>query len=330
MTCDKSSKLWNRRFAISMVVMLFACASRLSFAKEDVEVRASFELPRHDKISYGAVNLTDRDMKTAWCASRHENDKREMEIVIDSQAPIGGVGLINGYAKSDSLYKANYRVRRLKVLTESGELGNMEIKDSSIPQWVEFPATVQGRIKLVIYDYYKGNRYNDVCVTELTTDRATSEALANLLLLVRASTNGARSAATSMAALKDFVERYYVSGKQNRAFWNALKVISSNADAGSLRLVLDLSFYAQAGRTIDVELSEGLRDQIVQFIERSPLSVIEVLGDSEQLMRERIVDAYVLFIDPFGSKGFEEMMSHNAALRKLNDAIQEFSKEASR
>ena len=75
---------------------------------------------------------------------------------------------------------------------------------------------------------------------------------------------------------------------------------------------------------MDAELAEGLRDQIVPFIERNREAVITTLGEKQKLMRERIVSAYVQSKDPYSEQKRSELPKRSPALTKLGKTVGEF------
>ncbi len=79
--------------------------------------------------------------------------------------------LINGYARSEEIYKANNRVRKIEVAFDGKKYPiEMEFKDMVMhPQIIEFhqPITAE-KVRITILDVYQGSKYNDTCISEIS------------------------------------------------------------------------------------------------------------------------------------------------------------------
>jgi hypothetical protein len=73
--------------------------------------------------------------------------------------------IVNGFVKADrqDLFYANSRIKTISIVTEIGTW-DFELCDNPNPQIIQLPVTVKGKVKLIIKDVYKGEKYNDVCL----------------------------------------------------------------------------------------------------------------------------------------------------------------------
>jgi hypothetical protein len=146
------------------------------------------------------------------------------------------------------------------------------------------------------------------------------EALAYLERIAPSSAAADAPAARSSQQIQEvvgaYVRRYYDAHPE--AFWGALSARLHQQNERALRLLLDLLHYFD--RHTDVicaEATETLRDQIIPFFDAAPETVLAVAQDPEQKSRERIRSAWIMFIDPLGPAGLDELRSQWPALAEL-------------
>ena len=150
------------------------------------------------KDRYYGENVIDGDINTAWVEEgfamdeQDESDSSEkgigewIKIYIiaqvfnsdtDPSMPIhylqsmhlSGIKIINGYAKSEEIYKANNRVKTVEVILTDGSSYIFDLKDDTLDfQTLDFGKEVETRdVTIKILDIYEGTKYNDTCISEV-------------------------------------------------------------------------------------------------------------------------------------------------------------------
>jgi hypothetical protein len=152
---------------------------------------------------YDAKKMFDGDLSTAWCFKR--SDKEEfVEISLDPMPVVGYISVMNGYLKNKAVYDANGKVTEFDVTTrcenkesclsscnEYAKILKEESKKNfkpDIPVWsdkiykdpikevnqpildldrVGVPLPVGCWIKIIIKSTAKGNKSDDVCISEM-------------------------------------------------------------------------------------------------------------------------------------------------------------------
>lgn len=145
---------------------------------------------------YGAQNLFDRDKNTCWAEGVKGPGVKEY-IYLDTPSNALGISIINGYAKSERMFKKNNRVKNIQItlykLThpKKGKITELytpmkakkisppykrQLKDSDSPQQIYFPKQWKNLIKnnkttaiqIKILSVYKGRKGNDTCLSEIS------------------------------------------------------------------------------------------------------------------------------------------------------------------
>ena len=152
---------------------------------------------------YDARNMFDGDLSTAWCFKKR--DKEEfVEISLDPMPVVGYISVMNGYLKNKAVYDANGKVTEFDVTTKCKNKGGcssmcedyarMLQEDSKknfkpdIPVWNDriqkdplgetnktildleregMPLPNDCWIKIIIKSTVKGNKSDDVCISEM-------------------------------------------------------------------------------------------------------------------------------------------------------------------
>lgn len=168
------------------------------------EVSVSSTLSGQGSADYSKRNMFDRDMATAWVEGVQGDGTGEwIEVELNGYS-IDFIGIINGYAKDESAYIENSRIRKLKyeiILDEEGPYyhdyyenieGTVELPDLS---WAEIENNDFSEIVLEVYfggsllpvkrirleavEVYPGTMYEDLCITELFISGHTWEEIEN-------------------------------------------------------------------------------------------------------------------------------------------------------
>ena len=159
--------------------------------KGSYAVEVSSELPSTKSWNYSKNNLIDGDLTTAWVeGSKGFGIGEEINIEVEPKRGISYIGLINGFTLNEKTYYENARVKKLKleIITYEDSFIKLEqpyVKDFDIPDisytyfdednYSKFqiplfncgePPNIK-KIKIKILDIYPGNKYEDLCISEI-------------------------------------------------------------------------------------------------------------------------------------------------------------------
>jgi hypothetical protein len=145
----------------------FDCASGYT-------VTASSELPGSGNVTYSVDHILKDDAK-AWSEGADGDGLNEsIEFTITDNFLIGNsYQLRNGFVNSASLWKANNRVKSFEVMVNDKTIATVTLKDiigyqyfAIIPPFIKDLDVKKGdRIKFIIKDVYKGDKYNDTVIS---------------------------------------------------------------------------------------------------------------------------------------------------------------------
>lgn len=145
-------------------------------------ISSSSNLTSSKDISYTAENAHDFDYTTAWVEGKDSYGIGEyLEYYFyypDSSLPGLGINqliIVNGYRKSDALWKANSRVKQFKMYLNDKPIAFISLKDTHLTQFVDFPCIFfevgkMTKIRFEIIDIFKGEKYKDTAISELLFD----------------------------------------------------------------------------------------------------------------------------------------------------------------
>ena len=158
----------------------FYCASGLGIQKATSELK-----PEHG-ISYRASNAHDLSYKTAWIEGVPGYGVGEsITYTFPPENPrITKVIIINGYVKSNKVWKENSRVKKLKMYVNGKPYAILNLEDSKKEQTFDIETIGYGdrkdlkalvkkpviHIKFEIADVYPGEKYDDTAITEIYFD----------------------------------------------------------------------------------------------------------------------------------------------------------------
>jgi hypothetical protein len=136
---------------------------------------ASAWLPPSRVAEYFPPQAIDGRMNTAWCAPGG-TELPSLSLDLLEPTTLEALTIVPGYAKSETVFRDNARVARIRVQLErsscSGEPApppfEAELSDSMEPQRVAVPrgsGKVCG-VKITVLSVRPGRRYQDVCVAE--------------------------------------------------------------------------------------------------------------------------------------------------------------------
>lgn len=150
------------------------------------KVSASSYLKTQGKTSYIPENSHDFDYKNAWVEGVEGYGVGEfLEFSFPQENPrITKISIVNGYVKSEKAWKANSRVKKLKMYIDDKPYAILDLKDqratnhfrvdpignddrdnydelSKLPDWT---------IKFEILEVYPGESYDDTVISEIYFD----------------------------------------------------------------------------------------------------------------------------------------------------------------
>ena len=119
---------------------------------------------------YGALNVIDGDIATAWVEGISGYGEGELlEFVSGEMQHVSGVMIVNGYDKDEDLYVKNSRVKEIEAIFDDGSSERLILEDEyGIYQDLEFEHPVDTTsVKLKILSVYSGTEYDDTCISEV-------------------------------------------------------------------------------------------------------------------------------------------------------------------
>lgn len=137
--------------------------------------------------SYSPENAHDSKKDTVWVEGAEGSGIGEKIVVtfdltdrerypasyIDDYPQLGidSVSIINGFARTDELWRANGRVKKLKVFFDGRYRGEITLQDTPEARWHDLPkmAFVPGRsheVAFEIAEVYPGTKYEDTAIAD--------------------------------------------------------------------------------------------------------------------------------------------------------------------
>jgi hypothetical protein len=133
-----------------------------------VRARASSTNPNQPR--YRVASIQDGNRATAWNSNGDRLDSNvgvSVTFTFDRPVKLARITMINGYVRTKVLYRGNERVARLTVQADSAEAA-WDVKDSDQPQSLDLAPLPTNKVTLVVDAVYPGNKYRDVCITEVS------------------------------------------------------------------------------------------------------------------------------------------------------------------
>lgn len=118
-------------------------------------------------VKHHLANLFDKKPATAWVPINAQNALINIQLYVEYK--VDGVEITNGYAKSESLFKKNSRAKTLRLVFSDGSEQHINLKDTMTPQYVAIGKNAK-LLRFQVVDVYKGEQYQDLCISELRVD----------------------------------------------------------------------------------------------------------------------------------------------------------------
>lgn len=119
---------------------------------------------------YPPINAVDDNVNTAWVEGAEGDGIGEwLEFEAAGIHEVSGIKLINGYAKSEDLYYANNRIKKLRIELPGVTTIEKSLEDGIFDyQIIDFEKVIDVKnIIITILEVYPGNKYNDTCISEI-------------------------------------------------------------------------------------------------------------------------------------------------------------------
>lgn len=133
-------------------------------------VGASSERPPSGEATYGADNLVDQDVTTAWSHDPAVEAAADVDLALALEEPawVTALTFANGAQSDDLAFTADGRILRLRVLVDGDAAAELQLLDQSGLQRVELPEPLLvDTIRLVVLEAVAGDTYDEISLSEI-------------------------------------------------------------------------------------------------------------------------------------------------------------------
>lgn len=156
---------------------LYGCSCSWYCGGSVKSVAASSHLQRIGAFSYEAGNAHDFNHETVW-ATKGKGIGESLTYTFEGGCPrITKVKILSGHVKNEEIWRANSRVKRLRMYCDGKPIATLALQDSRTLQ--TFNVGTLGyhdstkpdwTLRFEILDVYPGTRYDDTVIAELYFD----------------------------------------------------------------------------------------------------------------------------------------------------------------
>lgn len=138
-----------------------------------IKITASSRLANQGSNNYSEENLHDLEANTSWVEGVQGYGIGEwVEYTFSAKNPrITEIKIVNGYNKSQSAWKNNSRVKKLKLYIKGKPIAILNLEDTRCVQMFEIaPVTDKEKewtMKFEIVEVYKGDKWDDTAISEI-------------------------------------------------------------------------------------------------------------------------------------------------------------------
>jgi hypothetical protein len=113
--------------------------------------------------------MTDGNHATAWAEGADGAGIGEwIKFGFDTPKKIKAIKILAGYAKTETVYFNNNRVKQMIVIFSDGEAQIVNLTDSKDFQRILIDRDRPTQfVKLEIRDVYRGRKFDDTCISEI-------------------------------------------------------------------------------------------------------------------------------------------------------------------
>lgn len=132
------------------------------------EVRASSELPPADGNTYGAAKIKNFWGNETWSEGKPGQGVGEwLELKPVAPKPLAAIEIQPGYSKSDGLFQANARPKKIRVELNDGHSFKVDVPDSKDVLRVPIIGYTKpvNKIRLTFEEVWPGTKFEDLCVS---------------------------------------------------------------------------------------------------------------------------------------------------------------------
>ncbi len=131
--------------------------------------RASTTAPGDVDGNYNAANAGDGIIDSMWCEGNQKSDGtlEWLEFTLGRRSSVSTLKIRNG-APSGDLFKAVNRPTAATITFSDGASESVTLKDMPFEQSITFSAHTTDKVRLTFTSVKKGEKYDDLCVTEVT------------------------------------------------------------------------------------------------------------------------------------------------------------------
>jgi hypothetical protein len=120
------------------------------------------------RSTYEVANLFDNNPATAWIKARREPGDGWILVDFNGERLVTAIAIANGYQKNGTVFRENYRVRRLRLLSSNGEAATVNVADQNGMQRIALDRPMRSEwLQIIIDDLFPGEREPDVAISEL-------------------------------------------------------------------------------------------------------------------------------------------------------------------
>ena len=143
---------------------------RWSISHVNYQVKASSTLPKDGTLSYEAGNMKKLWSEKTWCEGAPGAGVGEwIELKPEVPKPLTAIEMDPGYFKSDELFQANARPKKVLVKLNDEHSFSVSVPDARTSCWIP----IQGyskpvkKIRLTFQEVWPGSRHEDLCVSSI-------------------------------------------------------------------------------------------------------------------------------------------------------------------
>jgi Nicotine adenine dinucleotide glycohydrolase (NADase) len=154
--------------SVGTMEMIKKSISISGIGKATVAASSQFVYGEGREMEFDPRNLFDGSLQTAWSEGKRGDTGIGEYVTISFEQPIvlKSVGIVNGWTKSEELYKVNGRVAQLKVVSDNGNEISLDLNDNVLDYQNSEVNLVGTSFKFIITKVYEG-KDSDTCMSEI-------------------------------------------------------------------------------------------------------------------------------------------------------------------
>lgn len=164
--------------------MSAGCSTWCACSQYYCEAKVSSFLPAQGSITYGVENLNDAYRLDAWAEGVPGDGIGESfeirELYLgggDDLFRYNEMCIVNGYAKNETTWQENNRVKSLKLYFFDEYMGTITLEDTMLPQYIDLSPVgmrvgngCEAKFRFEIAEVYKGTKYDDTCISGVVVE----------------------------------------------------------------------------------------------------------------------------------------------------------------